>query len=77
MNKRKNIMGRSENSAQFEFVMALTGKKESQSKKEQVEALAKSCAHTLRLTSVIQSHKLLVKLCEEDSFRKISLIKFA
>jgi hypothetical protein len=44
--------------------------------KELVEALAKSEPHSLRIATVIQSHKTLVKLGVGDAFRRQALTVF-
>jgi hypothetical protein len=55
----------------------LTGTKEAASfEKEIVEALAKSDTQALRLATLIQTHKTLVKLGVGDIFRKTALEKF-
>jgi hypothetical protein len=55
----------------------LTGTREAASfEKELVEALAKSEPHSLRIATVIQSHKTLVKLGVGDAFRKQALTVF-
>jgi hypothetical protein len=55
----------------------LTGTREAASfEKELVEALAKSEPHSLRIATVIQSHKTLFKLGVGDVFRKQALTVF-